>query len=70
MDKQKVIEMLTVMSYMGFEVIKSNSGQIAINDKKGTAPCVLMNDMDYLTPTPHQWHLIETEIKRLKELQK
>lgn len=68
MDKltQDIILGLKVLESYGFEVVKSNSGQIALNNKDGTKPFVMMNDINYLTPTPHQWHLIENEIKRLE----
>lgn len=66
MDKALVKEFLEVMLANGFEVIKSNSEQIAINNKEGTSPLVVNNDLNYLTPTPYQWHLIENEIKRLE----
>lgn len=65
MDKALVKEFLEVMLANGFEVIKSNSEQIAINNKEGTSPLVVNNDLNYLTPTPIQWYLIENEIKRL-----
>lgn len=66
MDKQNIILGLKVLQSCGFEVVKSNSGQIALNNKDGTQPFVIMNDIGYLTPTPHQWHSIENEIKRLE----
>ena len=64
--KQEIILGLKVLQEMGFEVIKSNSGQIAVNNKDGTQPLVMMNDINYLTPTPHQWHLIAKEIERIE----
>ena len=69
MDKQTkdIILGLKVLQSYGFEVVKSNSGQIALNNQDGTQPFVMMNDINYLTPTPHQWHLIENEIKRLEK---
>ena len=65
-DKKDIILGLKVLQSMGFEIVKSNSGQIALNNQLGTQPFVMMNDINYLTPTPHQWHLIENEIKRLE----
>ena len=64
--KQGIILGLKVLQEMGFEVIKSNSGQIAVNNKDGNQPLVMMNDIGYLTPTPHQWHLIAKEIERIE----
>lgn len=63
----KIIDMLTTFKMMGFEVIKSNYGQIAMNDTKGKMPLVLINDYGYLTPTPNDWYLIDDEIKRLED---
>lgn len=69
MDKQKqdILLGLKVLLSYGFEVVKSNSGQIALNNKDGTQPLVMMNDIGYLTPTPHQWYSIESEIERLEK---
>lgn len=66
-QKQDIILGLIVLRSYGFEVVKSNSGQIALNNKNGTQPFVMMNDIGYLTPTPYQWHLIDDEIKRLEK---
>lgn len=67
MDKVKLSSFLELMKQTGFEVVKSNSGQISLNNKQGTMPFVLTNDLEYLTPTPHQWHDIGVEIKRLRQ---
>lgn len=66
MNKDKILSFLEIMKRTGFEIVKSNSGQIALNNKQGAMPFVLTNDLEYLTPTPHQWHDIDTEIKRLR----
>lgn len=67
MNDLSIIDFLVIMKFAGFEVVKSNCGQIALNNKTNTKPFVLTNDIEYLTPTPHEWHLIEDEIKRLKQ---
>ena len=69
MDKKKqdIIFGLKALLTLVFEVVKSNSGQIALNNKDNTKPFVMMNDIGYLTPTPYQWYLIEDEIKRLEK---
>ena len=64
--KDVQIAFLETMQRTGFEVVKSNSGQIALNNRADTMPFVLTNDLDYLTPTPHQWYEIDDEIKRLR----
>ncbi len=64
--KQEILIFLKMLHQMGFEVIKSNSGQIAVNNKDNTQPLVMLNDINYLTPTPYQWYLIENEIKRIE----
>lgn len=68
-DEQKMnkIEFLISCKIAGFEVVKSNSGQIALNNKENTMPFVLNNDIGYLTPQPHIWFDIDDEIKRIKE---
>lgn len=65
MTKEEIISFLTMFKALGFEVIKSNCGQIALNNKQGTQPLVLNNDIGYLTPSPCNWSLIDEEIKRL-----
>ena len=65
-DKKKVIQCLTVFRAMGFEVIKSNYGQTALNTVKGDMPMVINNDVGYMTPLPYKWELIDDEIKRLQ----
>ena len=69
-NKQDILIGLYALQSMGFEVIKSNSGQIAVNNTANTQPLVMNNDINYLTPTPHQWHLITNEIERIKGEQK
>lgn len=64
--KQDILIFLKTLHQMGFEIIKSNHGQIALNNKENTQPFVVQNDINYLTPTPYQWHLIENEIKRIE----
>ena len=66
MDKNTVIEYLKCFRAMGFEVIKSNYGQTALNTLKNDMPMVLNNDMEYTTPQPWKWELIDNEIKRLQ----
>lgn len=61
-----ILAFLNIFRTMGFEVVKSNSGQIALNNCENTMPFVLTNDLEYLTPTPCQWYNIDDEIKRLK----
>ena len=67
MDKKTVIEYLKCFKAMGFEVIKSNYGQTALNTLKNDMPMVLNNDTGYTTPQPWKWELIDDEIKRLQE---
>lgn len=70
-DKEHIAEIilgLKVLQSMGFEVIKSNGGQIALNNKDNNQPLVMMNDIGYLTPTPYQWHLITNEIERMEKI--
>ena len=65
-DKNKsIIDFLRTCKMMGFEVIKSNAEQIAINNKANEMPCVVLNDVGYLTPTSYLWYDIDEEIKRL-----
>lgn len=66
MDKKTVIEYLKCFKAMGFEVIKSNYGQTALNTLKNDMPMVLNNDMGYTTPQPWKWERIDDEIKRLE----
>lgn len=63
---KRIFYLLESMKEMGFEVIKSNSGQIALNNRENTMPFVLTNDIYYLTPTPYQWYSIDDEIRRLR----
>ena len=65
MDK-KVINYLKCFKAMGFEVIKSNYSQTALNTVKNDIPMVLINDVGYTTPYPYKWELIDDEIKRLE----
>ena len=67
LDKKKVIQFLTIFKAMGFEVIKSNYGQTALNTVKNDMPMVLNNDVGYMTPLPYKWEFIEDEIKRLQK---
>lgn len=67
MDKKTVIAYLKCFKAMGFEVIKSNYGQTALNTLKNDMPMVLNNDMGYTTPQPWKWELLDDEIKRLQE---
>lgn len=70
MDKHKVLDGLKVFRAMGFEVIKSNSGQTALNTLKNDMPLVINNNVGYTTPYPWKWELISDEITRIeKELQ-
>lgn len=69
-NKLGLIDHLQIMLIMGFEIIKSNSEQIALNTYKNDMPMVINNDIGYLTPLPYQWFDIKNEIERLKELQK
>ena len=64
---KQIINVLTMFKDMGFEVVKSNYGQIALNNLTNTMPCVLTNDIEYLTPLPYKFETIDDEIKRLKE---
>ena len=66
MTAVEIFYFLEFMKQIGFEAVKSNSGQIALNNKEGTKPFVLTNDLEYLTPTPDQWYNIDDEIKRLR----
>ena len=67
----QIVNVLTMFKDMGFEVIKSNYGQIALNNLANTMPFVLNNDIEYLTPLPYKFEFIDDEIKRLsKEEQK
>ena len=66
MDKQKVIGYLKMFKAVGFEVVKSNHEQTALNTKKNDMPMVLNNDIGYTTPLPWKWELIDNEIKRLQ----
>ena len=66
-NNNEIILGLIVLLDCGFEIVKSNSGQIALNNQEGTQPFVMMNDINYLTPTPYQWHLIKDEIERLEK---
>lgn len=71
-DKEKIKNIilgLNVLQSMGFEVVKSNSEQIALNNKDNNQPFVMLNDIGYLTPLPYAWFDIKNEIERLKELQ-
>ena len=65
MNNEKIIDFLRTCKAMGFEVIKSNSEQIAINNKANEIPCAVINDVGYLSPTPYQWYDIAEEIERL-----
>lgn len=67
LDKKKVIQFLTMFEAMGFEVIKSNYGQTALNTADNKMPLVLNNDVGYTTPLPYKWEYIKDEIKRLKK---
>lgn len=70
-EKQKIGEQiltLKMLQILGFEVVKSNSEQIAVNNKENEMPMVMINDVEYITPTPCQWFDIDAEIKRLKEM--
>lgn len=67
LDKKKVVKYLTMFKAMGFEVIKSNYEQIALNTVKNDMPMVLNNDVGYMTPFPYKWEFIEDEIKRLQK---
>lgn len=67
LDKKKVIQFLTIFKAMGFEVIKSNYGQTALNTVKNDMPMVLNNNVGYMTPLPYKWEFIEDEIKRLQK---
>lgn len=51
LDKKKVIQFLTIFKAMGFELIKSNYGQTALNTVKNDMPMVLNNDVGYMTVT-------------------
>ena len=64
------IQFLKLMKAMGFEVIKANTGEIALNNKENTLPCVMINDTTYLSPTPFQWYDIDEEIKRFEVKEK
>lgn len=66
-DKKKVIQFLTMFKAMGFEVIKSNYGQTALNTVNNDMPMVLNNDVGYMTPLPNKWEFIDDEIKRLQK---
>ena len=66
-DKKKVILYLTMFKAMGFEVIKSNYGQTALNTVNSDMPMVLNNDVGYMTPLPDKWEFINDEIKRLQK---
>lgn len=64
-ENKEIIDLLLLLKSCGFEVIKSNSEQIAVNNKQSTQPLVLNNDICYLTPSPYNWSLIDDEIERL-----
>ena len=64
---EKVIQFLTMFKAMGFEVIKSNYGQTALNTVNSDMPMVLNNDVGYMTPLPNKWEFIDDEIKRLQK---
>lgn len=66
-DRKKVIQVLTMFKAMGFEVIKSNYGQTALNTVNNNMPMVLNNDVGYMTPLPYKWESIDDEIKRLQK---
>ena len=59
LDKKKVIQFLTMFEAMGFEVIKSNYGQTALNTADNKMPLVLNNDVGYTTPLPYRWEYIK-----------
>lgn len=65
-NNKEILMFLKTLHKIGFEVIKSNSGQIAVNNKENTQPLVLLNDINYLTPTPYEYYLIEDEINRIE----
>ena len=64
----RILDDLKTLKLIGFEVIKSNAEQIAVNSKDNTMPMVVINDIGYLTPTPYQWYNIDDEIKRLQSI--
>ena len=64
--EQKIL-ILKMFKSIGFEVVKSNSEQIAVNNKANEMPMVLNNDIGYLTPSPFKFFNIDKEIKRLKD---
>lgn len=66
-DKKKVIQYLTIFKVMGFEIIKSNFGQTALNTVNNDMPLVINNDVGYMTPRPDKWEFIADEIKRLQK---
>ena len=69
-DKQQIEEIilgLKVLQSMGFEVVKSNYGQIALNTYNNDMPMVVNNDIGYLTPLPYKWFDIKSEIERLSK---
>lgn len=67
MDKKTVIAYLKCFKAMGFEIIKSNYGQTALNTLKNDMPMVINNDVGFTTPKPWKWELLDDEIKRLQE---
>lgn len=66
-NRKKVIQFLLMFKAMGFEVIKSNYGQTALNTVNNDMPMVLNNDVGYMTPLPNKWEFIDDEIKRLQK---
>ena len=68
MKKDHAIMFLSMAKGQGFEVIKSNHGQIVLNNRESTNPFICMNDIGYLTPLPYAWSLIDDEIKRWEEM--
>ena len=65
--KKEIIQYLSIFRKMGFEVIKSNYGQTALNTINGDMPLVINNNVGYMTPLPYKWELIDDEIKRLQK---
>lgn len=63
-DKAK--DMLKVMKLIGFEVVKCNSEQIALNKKDNSFPFVMLNDVGLDLGDPCKWHLI-SELLEVKE---
>ena len=65
--KKEIIQYLSIFRKMGFEVIKSNYGQTALETINGDMSLVINNNVGYMTPLPYKWELIDDEIKRLQK---